>query len=120
MDLYYRHFLFSVLTYPSLLGFLSVFAVRTISRQLHEIRKLVRVTEDEARPNVVGQDTEDGETKFWMKQLSRMSNVEAQALKLATLETLSKGLSYELRVAYVLCFTPPVIIIAQRHNSLSL
>ncbi|KAH0544460.1 hypothetical protein FGG08_001357 [Glutinoglossum americanum] len=28
-----------------------------------------------------------------------MSNVEAQALKLATLETLSKGLSYELRVA---------------------
>jgi hypothetical protein len=77
-----------------------VFAVRTISRQLHEIRKLVQVTEDEARLNVVGQDTEDGETKFWMTQLSRMSNVEAQALKLATLETLSKGLSYELRVAY--------------------
>ncbi|KAI9778578.1 MAG: hypothetical protein M1839_007971 [Geoglossum umbratile] len=80
-------------------GFLTVFAVRTVSRQLHEIRKLVRVTEDEARPNVIGQDTEDGETKFWMKRLSRISNVEAQALKLATLETLSKGLSYELRVA---------------------
>jgi hypothetical protein len=61
----------------------------------------VRVTEDEARPNVIGQDTEDGETKFWMKRLSRISNVETQALKLATLETLSKGLNYELRVAYV-------------------
>ncbi|KAH0565727.1 hypothetical protein GP486_000891, partial [Trichoglossum hirsutum] len=80
-------------------GCLTVFAVHTISRQLHEIRKLVQVTEDEARLNVVGQDTEDGETRFWMTQLSRMSNVEAQALKLATLETLSKGLSYELRIA---------------------
>ncbi|KAI9795824.1 MAG: hypothetical protein M1835_005147 [Candelina submexicana] len=62
------------------LGLCSILAIRTIGRQLDQIRHLNQVTHEQKRPQVVCQETED-------------------ALKLDTLQKLADGSNWDLRAA---------------------
>ncbi|KAI9834734.1 MAG: hypothetical protein M1819_002819 [Sarea resinae] len=62
------------------LGLFSFIALRTVNRQLHEVRRITEVSSDEKQPQVVCQETED-------------------ALKLDTLQKLAEGANYDLRGA---------------------
>ncbi|KAI9698232.1 MAG: hypothetical protein M1836_004234 [Candelina mexicana] len=62
------------------LGLCSILAIRTIGRQLDQIRRLNQVTHEQKRPQVICQETED-------------------ALKLDTLQKLADGSNWDLRAA---------------------
>lgn len=79
-------------------GIVTFITVRTVSHQLQQIRELTQVKDDQQRPTMIDQTTEDGQYQY-NPIVTMLNSTPLEALKLDTLQRLADGPVYELRVA---------------------